>query len=89
MDDPKVLDEALATVRRTLDRLTERGQDEAAFHIARAQFAASIRSSWPANLSALVRAIDEFLENAGDALSAEEKVELGRATEVLRRVQHA
>ncbi|MGA3120317.1 MAG: hypothetical protein ABSF69_06050 [Polyangiaceae bacterium] len=88
MFDPRVLDDALATVRRTLDRLTERGQNDAAFAIARAQFAASIRASWPANVSALARAIDDALANSSLALPAEEEAELRRAAAVLRGVPH-
>ncbi|HXX65593.1 MAG TPA: hypothetical protein VEK07_00310 [Polyangiaceae bacterium] len=89
MNDPKALDKALANVRRALDRLTESGHSEPAFAIARAQFAASIRASWPANLTALANAIDHALAEAGTALSTEEQDELRDAASVFRSVRHA
>jgi len=89
MDHLKVLDQALANVRRALDRLTESGHDEPAFAIARAQFAASIRASWPANLTGLAKAIDQALADVGPSLSSEEQDELRRAASVFRSVPHA
>jgi hypothetical protein len=88
MNDLRTIDEALANVRRALDRLTASGHDEPAFAIARAQFAASIRASWPANLTSLANAIDQALADAGPALSAEEQDELRRAANVFRSVAH-
>lgn len=89
MNDPKALDRALANVRRALDRLTESGHAEPAFAIARAQFAASIRASFPANLTALANAIDQALGEASSALSAEEQDELRDAASIFRSVAHA
>lgn len=89
MTDPTTLDEALSNVRRALDRLMESGHDEPAFTIARAQFTASIRASWPANLTALANAIDHALADAGSALSHEEQEELRHAASIFRSVTHA
>jgi hypothetical protein len=83
-----VVGEALSKVQKMLDRLTGRGQHDAAFQIARAQFSASVRSSWPANLSAVASAIDKALAEAGTALTDEERDELRAAADVLRRVPH-
>ena len=87
-DDPKPVDEALVTVQRALDRLTALGHHAAAFDIARAQFSASVRASWPANLSGVAEAIDAVLADADIALSAEDRAELCRAVEVLRSAPH-
>lgn len=67
----------------------ESGHDEPAFAIARAQFTASIRASWPANLTALANAIDRALADASSALSNEEQEELRHAASVFRSVAHA
>jgi hypothetical protein len=86
-DTPEV-GKALSTVQALLDRLTARGQHAAAFEIARAQFSASVRASWPANLSAIAVAIDKALADGGAALTPDEVEELRRAADVLRRVRH-
>jgi hypothetical protein len=88
MAEVDVVGEALSKVQKMLDRLTGRGQHAAAFEIARAQFSASMRSSWPANLSAVAAAIDKALADEGAALTAEEREELRGAADVLRRVPH-
>jgi hypothetical protein len=87
-DDASAIDGALAAVRRTLDGLTARGLIEPAFEIARAQFTASIRASWPANLTQVATAIDLALSNTELALLDEEREELRRAAQTLRAVQH-
>ncbi len=80
--------QALSKVQAMLDRLTARGQHAAAFEIAKAQFSASVRSSWPANLSAVATAIDKALADGAAALTDDEKAELRAAADVLRRVPH-
>ena len=87
-DDPKAIDEALAVVSRTLDRLTARGQTDAAFDIARAHFSASVRASWPASLVGIAVAIDHALENTALALTETEADDLRGAAGVLRSVIH-
>jgi hypothetical protein len=87
-DGSDAIDGALAAVRRTLDRLTAKGLNEPAFEIARAQFAASIRASWPANLSQVATAIDIALSNSELTLPDEDREELRRAAQTLRAVQH-
>ena len=82
------VDEALGVVQRMLDRLTQRGQHDAAFEIARAQFAASMRASWPANLSSIAKAIDAALAEGKLDLDEKERSELRRAAELLRTVPH-
>lgn len=86
--EPSAVDQALAVVQRTLDRLTARGQHHAAFEIARAQFAAAVRASWPGNLSSVAAMIDRALGDAKLALADDERDELRRAAEVLRSVPH-
>ena len=80
--------QALARVQALLDRLTARGQHAAAFEIARAQFSASVRASWPANLTAVAAAIDKALADAGGALTDDEKQELRAAADLLKNVPH-
>lgn len=76
--------EALATVRRILDALTARGDDQAAFDLARAQFAVSIRTSWPGNLSTLVLPLEKVAGDPELKLSEDERDELRAAANVLR-----
>ncbi len=85
--DPKEIESALATVQRTLDRLTNSGQHQTAFDIARAQFAASVRASWPANVAAIAAAIDRALVHEGLTLSDSDRDALRRAADVLRSVE--
>lgn len=82
------IEDALATVQKTLDRLTATGNDEAAFELARAQFSASMRSSWPGNLSTLVGSLESVASNTALPLTDEERAALGRAIETLRHVRH-
>jgi hypothetical protein len=86
--DAAAVEGALATVQRVLDALTGRGQHEAAYEIARAQFAASVRASWPANLSAVAQAIERALGDAAVAIPDEERDALRRAADILRAVPH-
>ena len=82
------IETALAAVKATLDRLTSRGHDEAAFDLARAQFATSMRSSWPANLSTLVGALQRVVDDASLKLDDAERGELRGAVATLGRVRH-
>jgi hypothetical protein len=82
------IEAALATVQRTLDRLTTLGRDEAAFAVARAQFSASIRSSWPGNLSTLVTSLEGVASDPTSGLSGAERADLALAIDTLRRVRH-
>jgi hypothetical protein len=86
--DASAVDAALATLQRVLDDLTAQGQHEAAFQIARAQFAASVRASWPGNLSAIATAIDRALDDPSVAIPAGDRDDLRRAADVLRTVPH-
>lgn len=80
------IENALGTVQRTLDALTSRGDNELAFDIAKAQYRASIRSSWPANLGSLVQALEAAEQNKECKLDLEEREQLRKAIAVLRRV---
>ncbi len=79
------LEQALATVQRVLDALTTRGDNEAAFDLAKAQYSASIRTSWPSNLSTLINPLEAVGANPALKLTGEERSEVVKAVEVLRR----
>ena len=78
------IEAALAAVQRTLDALTARGCTEAAFEIARLQFASSIRASWPGNLLPLADALEGLRTREGVTLSADELREATEAAASLR-----
>jgi len=78
------IEAALATVQRTLDLLTARGHNEAAFEIARLQFSANMRASWPGNLGPLAGCLEATAANASLTLSDEERVAAREAAVVLR-----
>lgn len=82
------IEAALATVQRTLDVLTARGCDKAAFDLARAQYAASIRSSWPANLSRVAAALTKLAEDKTIELTDGERADLVRAAATFASVKH-
>jgi hypothetical protein len=80
------IESCLATVQRTLDLLSSRGRHEAAYDLARAHYAASIRSTWPSNLAGLS---DELARIAGDMqleLTVEERREIELAARTLRGI---
>jgi hypothetical protein len=79
------VEQALATVQRVLDALTTRGDNEAAFDLAKAQYSASIRTSWPSNLSSLIRPLEAVGANTALKLTDEERTEVGKAVDVLKR----
>jgi hypothetical protein len=85
--ESKAIEWALATIQRSLDRLTASGHTSAAFDIARAQFTASIRASWPSNLPAVAAAVDRALADGGLSLPEGECEQLRRAADVLRQVE--
>src|SRR5262249_30557954 len=78
------IEAALQTVQSTLDALTARGENETAFRIAKAQFSASLRSSWPANLAPLVALLDELVKPGSRQIDDAEKAALARACSALR-----
>lgn len=86
--EAEAVSQAMQTVQTLLDRLTARGQHQAAFDIARAQFSASMRASWPANLSGLAAAIEKAIGDEGAALTDAEREELKGAVAVLKSVRH-
>ena len=78
------IEKALSIVQQTLDILTSRGDDEAAFEVARAQYSASIRDSWPNNLSSLVKVLDKVHQNPASKLEDEERARVAEAIALLR-----
>ena len=82
------IEAALGVVQRTLDRLTALGHDEQAFQLAKAQFSASVRSSWPGNLSTLVGSLDALARDATLRLSDDDRSDIARAIGVLAKVHH-
>jgi hypothetical protein len=82
------IEDALATVQRVLDLLGAQGQNEEAFRLARAQYAASVRSSWPGNLAGLVKPLEEILASTAVQLDAIERDRVRIAIETLRTVRH-
>lgn len=79
------IEAALATVQSTLDLLSTRGEHEAAFEIARAQYVASIRASWPQNLGALIAALDHVQADPSSKLDEQERARIRVAVTALRR----
>jgi len=78
------IETALKTVQRILDALTSRGDDEAAFDLARAQFSSSLRTSWPGSLSGLIRPLEGVAANQALKLTEEERADLAKAIAGLR-----
>ena len=78
------IEAALATVQKTIDALSSRGDDEAAFELARLQFTTSIRDSWPGNLGKLVGSLERIASDDKLHLAQEERVQLREAIEIFR-----
>jgi hypothetical protein len=79
------VEQALAIVQRVLDALTTRGDNEAAFDLAKAQYSASIRTSWPSNLSTLIKPLEAVGTNTALKLTDDERVRVGEAVAILKR----
>lgn len=79
------IEAALKTVQSILDALTSRGDDEAAFDLARAQYSSSLRTSWPSSLSGLIRPLEAVAANQSLKLTEEERGDLAKAVDSLRR----
>ena len=56
--------------------------------MARAQFRASVRASWPGNVSTLVGLLTKVEADAASKLDDAERAELRGALEQLRKVAH-
>jgi streptomycin 6-kinase len=80
------IEAALAAVQRTLDALSARGNDDAAFEIAKLQFSSSIRASWPGNLLPLADALEKLPKRAGIKLSEDEMNDAVHAASELRKL---
>ncbi len=81
------IEAALATVQKTIDALSSRGDAEAAFELARMQFTTSIRDSWPANLGSLAASLEKIAADDALHLQPEERAELREATEIFRSLR--
>ncbi len=79
------IEAALGTVQRILDALTSRGDDQAAFDLARAQYSSSLRTSWPGSLSGLIRPLEAVRANPSLKLTEDERNDLAKAIDGLRR----
>ncbi|MCU0691363.1 MAG: hypothetical protein MUF54_08175 [Polyangiaceae bacterium] len=77
-------EQALALVKQILNALTSRGDHAAAYEVARAQYRASIRDSWPNNLGVLLRALQEVHDNPKLQLTDEERGGVAEAIRLLR-----
>jgi hypothetical protein len=78
------IEAALATVQRTLDQLQEKGHHEAAFKLARLQYAASIRASWPGNLLPLAGALESVAGDSALSFSEADRAKIREASATLR-----
>lgn len=81
------IETALATVQKTIDALSARGNAEEAFDLARLQFTTSIRDSWPGNLGKLVGALERILADEKVQLQDQERADLREAIEIFRTVR--
>lgn len=81
------IETALATVQKTIDALSSRGDDEAAFELARLQFTTSIRDSWPGNLGKLVVSLERIASDDKLHLQEDERAQLVEAIEIFRSVR--
>jgi hypothetical protein len=79
------IEASLKTVQSILDALTSRGEDQAAFDLARAQYSSSLRTSWPGSLSGLLRPLEAVAANQSLKLTEEERSDLAKAIDALRR----
>jgi hypothetical protein len=77
---------ALAVVQKTLDALTARGDNEAAYELARVQFTSSIRDSWPGNLGNLIGVLERMNANDALRLTDDERADLSQALDTFRDV---
>lgn len=83
------IEEALTTVEQTIDRLRKLGHEELAFNLARLQFSAAIRASWPGNLAPLTIELRKVAETPNLGFDAQEQARLDRAVAIFRRItQH-
>lgn len=80
------IEETLATVQWALDLLNARGDTDQAFVLARLQYAASLRASWPTNLIPLANALATLAKDQGVKLSAVERTRLDETAQTLKRL---
>ena len=84
-DAIRAIEEALATVEFTIDRLRTLGREEEAFRLAQLQFSSAIRASWPGNLAPLTLALGALSSDSTLALDDDDRARIGRAVETLKR----
>lgn len=77
---------ALKTVENTIDRLRALGHEDLAFGLARLQFSAAIRASWPGNLAPLTVELGKVADNTSLGLAPEDQARLISAVSVFRRI---
>ena len=86
MDTTTRIETCLATVERMLETLTARADHETAFEVARAQYSASIRTSWPANLVSLTDVLARVADDVKCRLEPEERDEIRGTVATLREI---
>jgi hypothetical protein len=80
------IEEALTIVETTIDRLRSVGQEDMAFRLARLQYSAAIRASWPGNLAPLAVELGRAAATPGLGLDAEDQSRLERAAATFKKV---
>ena len=85
-DTIRAIEEALATVEYTIDRLRALGREEEAFKLAQLQFSSAIRASWPGNLAPLTVALGAMASDPGLSFGEDDRARIWRAVETLQRV---
>jgi hypothetical protein len=87
MTDPIArIEVCLTTVQRILDALSARADHEAAFEVAKAQYAASVRASWPAGLASLADVLVKVADDPARSLLSEERDAVHAAVITLRDI---
>ena len=80
------IEEALSTAEATIDRLRALGKEDLAFRLARLQYSAAIRASWPGNLAPLAVELAQVASTPDLGLDPPEQERLDRAVVTFRKV---
>jgi len=85
-DTTERIEACLLTVQKILDLLTARADHKTAFDLAKAQYAASVRTSWPANLVSLTDVLERVAGDDKVMLEPSERDEAREAVATLREI---
>jgi hypothetical protein len=80
------IEDCLTTVQKILEALTARADHRTAFDLAKAQYAASIRTSWPANLVSLTDVLEQIASDDKAMIEPAERDEIREAVATLRAI---